>query len=325
MATPTRSEAETLLSYVTPGYRANAIWSGGEVVEPIEETGLVIPDLEGFDLIPWAQFTTPQLKVARLTNLSAWISTAQWSADDGSIINTDPPTWSVETTTFKQLAAKIVIDNAVDVGESDYNIVDVVLRGLAEMLVAAAYTQIFSKTPDANGPESLYDLASNASKLIDPPEGANAHLTFKGLTCLRQSLNVQRGLVEQYSLVLAPDVYGQFVQLMASTGSWTLEPDPVTGKKQWFFDRVRVIESGYVATGNALIIKSDMAALPADLRQKVSPTVGRGLLLGSPHAPGGVVSNLQALDGTDQMEAAMTVTLGLVHSTEDVAWMENIG
>ncbi len=326
MAGPTKSEALALFSYSTPGYRPNAIWNREQVVEPPQETGLVISDRELLAApLPWAQFETSKVSVSALSNLDAWVTNAVWSNNDGTSINTDPPQWQSSTVELSQLACKITIDDAVEIGESDYNVVDVALRALAEMMLTTAYTSFFATTPVADAPESLYDIATAESNVQDPPEGSGMPLSFKGLMCLRQMLNVQVGAVEQYTMVLAQDVYAQFVQLMASSGISTLELDSVTGKKQWFFDRVRVIESSYVPDGNALIMKFDMAGLPESLRENLSAMVGRGFLIASTHAPGVVISNFEPEDGTDQSQIGLQLNVGLIHGTNCVGWMENIG
>jgi hypothetical protein len=142
--------------------------------------------------------------------------------------------------------------------------------------------------------------------------------------CLRQKVDTNTGSPAQFSLVLARDVYADFAAMMTAVGL-SPEPDPVTGQKHWFFDRVRVVESGYLESGNAMVVKADLAVLPEALRQGVAPGAGRGILIGSTHAQGVVVSNSTANATTDQVDTALQLNVGLVHADACAGWMVNIG
>lgn len=322
MTGPTKSEALGLFSYPIPGYRIHAVWVDDELVPTPENVGLVLPGRELFTApLPWAQFETSRVNVPVVTNVETWRDSAAWSAPDGSVINTDAPTWTNREIELSQLAAQLTVDTAVDVGQSAYNIHDAALRALAEMMMTAMYRQLCSKTPDADGPASFYILASDESKVVDAD---SAPFSFDLLMCLRQQVDVNEGCPEQYSILLGRDIYGDFVQLMTGVG---LRPelDPITKQKQWFFDRVRVVESGYVADGNGMIFKADLAVLPEALRARVSPGVGRGVVIGSTHAQGVVVSSSKADETTDQSETTLQLNVGLVHCDGCVGWVEDVG
>ena len=318
---PTRNDALSLFAYPIPGYQIKAGWVQDDLVAVPENVGLVLPGRELFTApLPWAQFESAKVQIPTVTNVAAWRAAALWSAQDGSIINTTPPVWVVKEIVLSQLAAQLAVDTAIDVAQSSYSVNDAALRALGEMMMTAVYLQVCSKSPDANGPKSFYDVASGESKVVD---AGDSPLTFHLLTCLRGLLNLNEGCPEQYSIVLARDVYADFVELMVGVGL-APEDDPITFRKSWFFDRVRVAESSYVASGNAMIFKADLMVVPEGRRHYVSPSVGRGVVLGSTHAQGVVVSNRKANSTTDQSETTLQVTVGLVHYAGCVGWMENI-
>lgn len=319
---PTKDTAIELFSYPVPGYRVKAAWVSDELVPVPESTGLVLPGRELFQApLPWAQFEGPKIQIPIVTNVQAWSTSAQWSAQDGSVINTTPPQWGVEETVLAQLAAQLSVDTAVDVAESDYNISDAALRALGEMMLTAVYRQLCSKTPDPNGPASFYNIAQGESKVVN---AAGAPISFHLLMCLRQQVDLNEGCPEQFSIVLSRSVYADFVELMMSVGLAPQE-DALLRQPAWFVDRVRVLESGYLASGEGLIFKADLMALPEAYRERVSPSVGRGVVLGSTHAQGVVVSNRKANATTDQSQTTLQVTVGLVHPTRCVGWLEGVG
>lgn len=322
MAGPTKDEALGLFAYSVPGYRIRAAWVDDQLVETPKDAGLVLAGREMFPApIPWARFDSSRVAVPVVTNVVAWRDAALWSAQDGSVVNTDPPLWTRQETTLCQLAAKLTVDVATDVGQSDYDVHDAALRALAEMMLAAMYRQLCSLTPAAEGPRGFYNLAADAAKVVDAD---GAPLSFDLLMCLRQQVDVNEGLAEQYSIALGRDVYRDFVQLMTGVGL-APEPDPITKRKQWFFDRVRVVECGYVEDGNGMVVKANLAVLPADLRERVSPGVARGVLIGSTHAPGVVVSSTAASPAADQVETTLQLNVGLVHPGGCVGWVEDVG
>jgi len=322
MVGPTKNEALGLFSHPIPGYRIESVWLDSELVPTPENTGLILPGREHFSApLPWAKFETSQVKIPVVTNVATWRDAALWSAQDGSIVNADPPVWVTREITMAQLAVQLTVDTAVDVDQSAYNVYDAALRALSEMMMAAMYKQFCRTVPDANGPRSFFDLAADEGKVVD---AGGAPLSFDLLMCLRQQIDTNLGSPAQYSLVLARDIYGDFVAMMTGVGH-APEMDPVTGQKQWFFDRVRVVESGYLDSGNGMVIKSDLAALPEDLQRGVSAGVGRGVVIGSTHAQGVVVANTAANEVTDQSETALQLNVGLVHCDGCAGWVENIG
>ena len=322
MAGPTKNEALSLFSYPIPGYQLQAAWVDDDPVPVPENVGIIPSGGELFPApLPWGQVESPRVDVPVLTNLATWRDSAQWSAQDGSIINTDAPIWANREIELSQLAAQLTVDTAVEVGQPVYDVHDAALRALAEMMTAAMYKQLCSKTPDANGPDSFYALAAADSKVVDVD---GAPLDFGMLMCLRQQVDVNEGCPEQYSVLLGRDVYSDFVQLMAGVGV-TPEPDPVTQRKQWFFDRVRVVETGYLADGNAMVVKADLAVLPASLREATSPGVARGALIAGTHPPGVVVSSTTVDASNDQTETTLQLNVGLVHCDGCAGWLENVG
>jgi len=321
VATPTKSEALSLFSYAVPGYQIVQAWVDDRLVTTPENAGLVLP---GRSLLlaplPWAQFENSLVEIPVVSNVTSWAAGAAWSDGSGGVINTTAPVWAVKQTELSQLAAQLTIDTAVDVSEAVYNVYDAALRALAETMMVAAYTQIFSKTPDPNGPESFFNLATTDGKVLN---AQSEPLSFRLLMCLRQMLSLNEGLPEQYSILMGPSLYGEFVELMTGVG---LEPkdDPIMGRKAWFFDRVRVVESEYVPAADGMIFKADLTVLGEAQREKVPSSVGRGVVLGSTHAPGVVVSNSKEIEGTDQSLTTLQLNVGLVHCGGCVAWMENV-
>ncbi len=321
MAAPTKSEALSLFSYPVPGYQIVSSWVEEKLVPPPENVGLILPGRSLLTApLPWAQFENSLVQIPVVSNVGSWSSTAQWSAQNGTVINSDAPTWTVESTELSQLAAQLIVDTAVDVSESVYNVYDTALRALAEMMMVATYKQLFSKTPDANGPDSLFDIATADSHVVD---AGGEPLSFRLLMCLRQQLNLSEGLPQQYSIVMGLGAYAEFVELMTGVG---LAPthDPVMGREAWFFDRVRVVESSYVPSADAVMFKADMTVLSEEDRERVSAGVGRGVLLASTHAPGVVVSNSKAIEASDQSLATLQMNVGLVHCGDNVAWLSNV-
>lgn len=322
MVGPTKTEALGLFSHPVPGYRIEGAWVDSTPVAVPENTGVVLSDFEKFAApIPWAKFETSEVKIPVVTNLATWRDAAQWSAGDGSIVNADPPVWAVREITFAQLAVQLTVDTATEAAQAAYDVQDAALRAVAQMMTAAMYRQLCSTTPDVNGPRSFYDVASDQLAVVD---AGGAPLSFDLLMCLRQKVDTNTGSPAQFSLVLARDVYADFAAMMTAVGL-SPEPDPVTGQKHWFFDRVRVVESGYLESGNAMVVKADLAVLPEALRQGVAPGAGRGILIGSTHAQGVVVSNSTANATTDQVDTALQLNVGLVHADACAGWMVNIG
>ena len=123
MPGPTKSEALALFSHAVPGYAIEAVWLDDQPLPRPENAGLVLAGRELFTApLPWARFGSSQVKIPVVTNVEAWRDAALWSAGDGSVVNTDPPVWTSREFTLAQLAVKLTVDAAVDVGESDYRV-----------------------------------------------------------------------------------------------------------------------------------------------------------------------------------------------------------
>ena len=150
------------------------------------------------------------------------------------------------------------------------------------MMMTALYRQLCSTSPDANGPDSFYEIATAASTVIDADE---APLSFEALTCLRRKLKANEGLAEQYSIVLARDVYADFVALMTGVGS---PPSPIRSPSASSGTSTACGSSSRTTRprGTGSSSRPTWRPPPA-LRERISPGVARGVLIGSTHAQGG--------------------------------------
>ena len=322
MPSPDRNTALSLFAYSIPGYRPTAIYDQEWNERPVPPSvPLVLAGRELFAApLPWARFRSPDVNVVEVDNVDTWTSAAVWSAGDGSAINTDPPTWTNSVHQFVQIASQLLVDRVNVVEGSDYDIFDAALRALAEMMYVKVLKTLLGTAVLPNAPVTFRAVANAQGKLCN---AATQPLSMDLMMQLGQSLNKNEGRPEQFSFVLSKSAYAQFIQGMTSSGAVQLLHDEVTGRRQWFFDDIRVVQSAYVEDGNALLYKADMSALPGEMQEGLPPSVGRGVLIGTAH-PGVVISNRRDMEADDQSQATAQFTAGLVYPTGAIAWMENL-
>jgi len=289
-----------------------------------EVAPIALPELETFaGPLVWGMFDGPMVRGVWVDNVQTWIDTIPFSTDDGATNFSDVPDLQSSTWEFKQMAAILNVDGAAGPLESSrFDTTDALLRAEVEMLYGAMLTQLFAFTPKANGFTTLRQYAQAESKELD---AGGECVSFRCISNLIGQLNKYVGRPEQYSVVLSPSAYAQFVQMMSSAGMNTMRQDEVTGYEHWFFDGIRVLSSTYLQEDSqswGLIYRTHAAALPAGLQASIPPSQRQGVTLLTSKR-GAVITRHEDDTSSDRVQNNVQVTAGAYCLKDMVATIVN--
>ena len=284
MGSISKADAQALFAYEEPTL-ASAVALFGNNFKNLssartETAPLAMPELEVFaGPLVWGVYESSEVRVVWVDNVTTWTDAIPFTT---SPLFDDVPTLDSSTQELKQLAAVLNIDGAAGPLESTrFNTLDALLRAQVEMLYAAILKQVFAYTSKAAGFTPLRQLAISDGRRIDAD---GERLSFSLLMCALRELNKWEGVSQQYSFVFSPHAYGQFVELMTSSGNNTIRFDEVTGREHWHFDGVRVFQSEYLEeTGTnkawGLLYKSPGAVLPEAMQKLLQPSAAQGVTI----------------------------------------------